>query len=67
MTKKINLFYFREKGGLDNFGDALSPMIIERLSGRKVVWSHVRSSDLVSIGSLLEGVRKRKDINIVVQ
>jgi hypothetical protein len=59
MTKKINLFYFREKGGLDNFGDALSPMIIERLSGRKVVWSHVRSSDLVSIGSLLEGVRKR--------
>lgn len=36
-----------------NFGDALSPALIERLSGQRVTCAHPKSADLIATGSVL--------------
>ena len=48
---KIGLYYFRH---MPNFGDLLSINIIEKVFGKKVVYSPPDSCDLISIGSILE-------------
>ena len=46
----IKLFYFNK---LSNFGDALSPLLFERLFSHKVEYADVESCDCMAVGSLL--------------
>lgn len=54
--KELKLYWSRSK---PNFGDAMSPMICERLAGCKVVYASRRRCDLVAQGSLLHRFRER--------
>lgn len=49
MTAPIGLYWWPER----NFGDAISPRIVEYVSGRRVEWRDQDAADLVSTGSLL--------------
>ncbi|GAA3896079.1 polysaccharide pyruvyl transferase family protein [Leifsonia kafniensis] len=42
------------KRPLFNFGDELSPLIVQAISGRKVEWSAAHSADMVAVGSVFE-------------
>lgn len=42
-----------------NFGDELSPRVVEWVTGREVVWAPPRRADLVAVGSVLELVLER--------
>lgn len=44
----IKLFYCSDP----NFGDAMSPLIVERLSGRKVIEAGVWDADMMAVGSV---------------
>lgn len=39
-----------------NFGDAMTPMLIERLFGVRVVWAPLETAELVALGSVLQWV-----------
>ncbi|MBT8037057.1 MAG: polysaccharide pyruvyl transferase family protein [Verrucomicrobiae bacterium] len=54
--KEIKLYWSHSK---PNFGDAMSPLICERLSGRSVVHASKRTCDLVAVGSLLDRFKER--------
>jgi len=58
----IKLYWCRGRGRHDdtqqNFGDYLSPLIISRLSGKKVEYSPIKSADAISIGSILKRLYK---------
>lgn len=49
-------------GGLnkENFGDYLSPLIVEMVSGKKVVYAKPEKADMIAIGSILHRERKAK-------
>ncbi len=47
------------KSGKPNFGDALSPLLCELLSGRPAVHTRPNRCDLVAIGSILHRVSHR--------
>ncbi len=55
----IRLYYYRHRDGTPNFGDALSPMIIERVLGRPTVWAPQTACDMAAIGSILGGILQR--------
>lgn len=46
----IALYWSRSK---PNFGDALAPLLVARVSGRSVRWAPLWRADLVALGSLL--------------
>lgn len=48
--KALKLHYSRSK---PNFGDALSPLICEAVSGRQIRYANIRHCDLIAVGSLL--------------
>lgn len=48
----LPVFWYRPFG-FTNFGDELSWIIIEKLTGRRVVWSPLRRTCLVAVGSVL--------------
>lgn len=50
----IKLYWWREASGTRNFGDDLSPILVERLSGRRVEYAAPDGCELIAIGSLLE-------------
>lgn len=54
MKKSIKLHWASSK---PNFGDSLSPLIVECISGRKVVHSAPGDCDLIAIGSLLQRLK----------
>lgn len=54
MKKPIKLHWASSK---PNFGDCLSPLIVECISGRKVVHAPPGQCDLMAIGSLLQRVK----------
>jgi pyruvyltransferase len=56
----IKLFWQGGDTGEINFGDTLSPMIVERLSGKPVVFADVYHCDMIAIGSILDKVVKRQ-------
>lgn len=62
--KDIKLYWCRGKGRdnphLQNFGDYLSPLLVELLSGRKVRHAPVHRADLIAIGSVLGRERKAR-------
>jgi len=50
-----------------NFGDALSPLICEKLAGKKIVHADIAHCDLVALGSLMQRVKNgffRKKIHV---
>ena len=59
MADPIKLYYYRHRDGTPNFGDALSPMIIERVIGRRTVWARQTDCDMAAIGSILSGILQR--------
>ena len=52
---KLKLFWWNEA---PNFGDALSPAIVEYVSGRGVEWQTMRECDLVALDSIMKQVRR---------
>lgn len=46
----LRLHYYNQT---TNFGDALCPVLVEKLSGKKVEYSHPRSAELIAVGSVL--------------
>lgn len=64
MSQPIKLYWSHSK---PNFGDWLSPLICEALSGRRVEYAPIARCDLVAVGSLLERLpegplRRRLDV-----
>ncbi|MEI9902695.1 MAG: polysaccharide pyruvyl transferase family protein [Asticcacaulis sp.] len=55
----LRLYYYRHRDGKPNFGDQLSPMIIERVLGRPTVWAKQTECDMAAIGSILGGILQR--------
>jgi len=55
MTPPIRLYWSSSK---PNFGDALSPLICEAVSGKKVVYAKASEADLIAIGSLLQRLKE---------
>lgn len=55
--KNIKLYYFIKK---PNFGDMLNVDLVECLAGRKVEWASPKTCHCVCIGSLMEGMLRRK-------
>jgi pyruvyltransferase len=49
----INLFYYKPRS-FTNFGDSLNVLLIEHLTGRKVIYTNPESADCIGIGSLLD-------------
>lgn len=60
----IKLYWWRGEGASDsaqqNFGDYLSPLIVEMVSGKKVVYAEPRNADMIAIGSILSRERKAR-------
>lgn len=60
----IKLYWWRGEGathvGKQNFGDYLSPLIVEMLAGRKVAHAEPREADMIAIGSILSRERKAR-------
>ena len=49
----VRTYWWRGKGGRNNWGDFLTPLILERYGHAEAVWSERGSADLVCIGSIL--------------
>jgi pyruvyltransferase len=54
-TVPLRLFWWK---GTPNFGDALSKLIVERLSGRVIEHAGAKSCDMLAVGSLIHVMRK---------
>lgn len=50
-TKALSLWWWNER---PNFGDALSPLVVEMVSGKPVMWRTPEKADVVAVGSLIE-------------
>lgn len=46
-----------------NFGDELTPPLVERLTGRRVTWADPASCDLVGAGSVVQMILRRRGEN----
>jgi len=57
---KIKLYWWRGDSGKENFGDYLSPLIVEMVSGKEVVYAKPEKADMIAIGSILHRERKAK-------
>lgn len=58
--KELRLFYSRRRNGEMNFGDDISPLLVEEITKRPVVHARVSSCDYAAIGSILEMVEERR-------
>lgn len=62
--KPIKLYWCRGEGRSDaskqNFGDYLSPLLVETFSGRGVEYAPIQDADLMAVGSILGRERKAK-------
>ncbi|MDH0726190.1 polysaccharide pyruvyl transferase family protein [Stutzerimonas stutzeri] len=60
----IKLYWCRGKGRSDpnqqNFGDYLSPLLVEMLAGKPVVYAPINRAEMMAIGSILPRERKAK-------
>ncbi len=50
----IRAYWWNSGPGRGNFGDLLTPLLCERLSGRKVVHADIHAAELIAVGSVLE-------------
>jgi len=55
MSKPLKLHWSHSK---PNFGDALSPLICEAISGRRIVHAKASQADLIAVGSLLHRLKE---------
>jgi len=55
----LKLHFYRSSNGIRNFGDELSPLFVEMASNRRVELSNVSNCDIISLGSIFEGVAKK--------
>jgi pyruvyltransferase len=64
--KPIKLYWWRGEGEANpdrrNFGDYLSPLLIEMVARRPVVYAPARDADLIGIGTILAKSRKARNI-----
>ncbi len=59
MSRPLRLYWSSSlKGGRRNFGDWLSPALVELLSGRPVVHAPPARCDLIAVGSVLQKLRE---------
>ncbi len=62
--KPIRLYWWQGEGQHDanrrNFGDYLSPLIVEMVSGRAVVYAPIESAELLGIGTILQRQRQAR-------
>lgn len=60
----IKLYWCRGKGRSDpkqqNFGDYLSPLIVEAVSGKPVEYAPVKHADMIAIGTILGRLEKAR-------
>jgi hypothetical protein len=60
----IKLYWCRGEGDKDqnkqNFGDYLSPLLVEMLSKKKVIFSPAKSADMIAIGTVLVREQRAK-------
>lgn len=59
MHKAIKLFWHGGQHDLGNFGDALSQLIVEHVSGRPARFVKRHACEMIAIGSILEGVQEK--------
>lgn len=60
MKTTIGLFYSRRRNGSINFGDDISPILVERITGHPVRHSRVSYCDYAAIGSIMEMIIERR-------
>ncbi|KUP92840.1 polysaccharide pyruvyl transferase family protein [Tritonibacter horizontis] len=58
--RDIRLFYSRRRNGEINFGDDISPMLFEAITGQSVCHARVSNCDFAAVGSLLEMLVDRR-------
>jgi pyruvyltransferase len=56
--RPISLYYYQRRDGGINFGDALSPLIFEAVTGRKVVRARMPFARYAGLGSLLRRITR---------
>jgi pyruvyltransferase len=52
--------YYWQRPGSKNFGDELSPIIVEYVSGRRCVHSEPHKADIAAIGSIIDATLQRR-------
>jgi pyruvyltransferase len=66
--RPIRLYWWKHRDtGVQNFGDSLSPALVERISRRRVEYASLEECDLVAIGSLVEtvlGTKRTRPVHI---
>lgn len=58
--KELKLFFSRRRNGEVNFGDDISPLLVEAILNRPVVHARVSGCDYAAIGSLMEMIEERR-------
>lgn len=56
MSKTIKLYWAHSK---PNFGDCMSPLICELVSGKQITYSKIKDCDILAAGSLLQRLKER--------
>lgn len=51
---------------LSNFGDELTPYVLEYATGRKVRWTPAKSAEVIAVGSIIEYYARRSTSNAIV-
>ena len=51
--EKLNLYFYRSRDGKNNFGDDLSPLLINHLLKCDMQRKSMLNADLIGIGSIL--------------
>lgn len=59
-TKPISLFWCKRDSGKRNFGDDLSPILLEFATGRSVRFAGPKKSDVIGVGSILQLIASKK-------
>lgn len=64
MTRPVRTFWWRwQYPHRLNFGDEITAPLVERLTGRRVVWAAPQDCDLVGTGSVIQMVVRRRAAN----
>lgn len=64
MSAPISTFWWRWKFPHRlNFGDELTPPLVERLTGRRVIWGAPNRCDLVGAGSVVQMILRKQGTN----
>lgn len=64
LRSNYNSWYRMKRHGgqpLTNFGDELSPLVLQYVTGRRVQWAPAHKAQIIAVGSILEYVNRRTD------